>query len=450
MNAANSDFKAASSPTGRDGGDRVARGLGAILLAMALTLTTLDLSRAPEELQFTVDWQTILRLALCGMCGLFGLIYLPRTVHRFQVFPAFWLLPFVAWACVSTVFGIAPSYSAASVVALVCMIVFAPAILEVLGKRGTTLTIICALLGYILISWFLFWAFPSLGRSPFEMPDNRIIYRVGGDAQQLGFQAAWVGGFLLLLGLDGSARWSRLIVPLALAYATIPFTQSRTAALASVAVAGVVFLPRARWTTLSLGACAGVAAITLAVLLSEMGWLGDAEMAARKVSRSGEAEEIYNLTGRTAVWEHALLKISMRPLLGWGYGASRQAIGAYPQADFGDFEPLHAHNQVINTALCVGIVGAGLLAAMFLGLLVTCLRRPDPVVGMALAFVFVAGITEPVLFGPMPRSHTVIWLLAMFWPQYQPTTCLSFAQSADLQARVGEDSPNYGGPAELT
>jgi hypothetical protein len=40
---------------------------------------------------------------------------------------------------------------------------------------------------------------------------------------------------------------------------------------------------------------------------------------------------------------------------------------------------------------------------------------------MATTVIVVAGLTEPVLFGPMPRVHTLIWLLALCWRQIGAT-----------------------------
>ena len=80
-----------------------------------------------------------------------------------------------------------------------------------------------------------------------------------------------------------------------------------------------------------------------------------------------------------------------------------------------DFVPNHAHNLLLNTALCIGFPGAALLLMNILSMLWRMISWAGAVVCIATTFVIVAGITEPVLYGPMPRSHTVLWLMALFW-----------------------------------
>jgi hypothetical protein len=41
------------------------------------------------------------------------------------------------------------------------------------------------------------------------------------------------------------------------------------------------------------------------------------------------------------------------------------------------------------------------------------------VVAVVLAVALVAGITEVIIYGPMPRSHMFIWLTALFWSQME-------------------------------
>jgi O-antigen ligase len=77
----------------------------------------------------------------------------------------------------------------------------------------------------------------------------------------------------------------------------------------------------------------------------------------------------------------------------------------------------HAHNTFLNVALTTGLVGTLILAAMFLGLFDNVLRYHQLFPALALAVVTVAGLTESLLYGPMPRTHTVLWLLALYWQQ---------------------------------
>ncbi len=62
-----------------------------------------------------------------------------------------------------------------------------------------------------------------------------------------------------------------------------------------------------------------------------------------------------------------------------------------------------------------GLIGALLYSGMILQQLSGFFRWPSAFPDMALILVLVAGNTEPVLFGPLPKTHTVLWMIALFW-----------------------------------
>ena len=390
--------------------------VGQALLFAVVTVTTMDLVIADYELGFSTDWQTLLRLALCGACGIYGLFHNRQSLGVLSHFPVIWLTLFGVWALLTIPMGIAPLYSLASVASLACVIVFVPAVLSVLGGRRVVYTVTIAMVSFVAVSWLLYFLVPKLGRSPFEMPDGSIIYRLGGDAQQLGFQATWGVGLLLILGFSRIERWQRLILPLALCGLTIPLTQSRTAMLACLAVV-MVIVARQFSTRLLLSFACLVGVVGGLFLMAQGGDLSiaSADRLAAKVSRSGKPDEIYNLTGRTEIWDNASRAIGDSPVLGWGYGAARQIMSSDKYARSTEFQTVHAHNLWLNITLCSGLIGLTLMAAMTLGLGYRALTQPNPIPDMILVFVLVAGITEPVLFGPMPRAHTVLWVLALCW-----------------------------------
>jgi O-antigen ligase len=186
--------------------------------------------------------------------------------------------------------------------------------------------------------------------------------------------------------------------------------------LVSFAVIFAVIVRGMSRTALTVTACSAGLVACLA-LLTGGGNLpsASADKLAEKVSRSGKAEEIYNLTGRTDIWAYAVEAIGEAPVMGWGYAASRQVIARPQYAVYSKFETVHAHNLWLNVAMCGGFVALVLMALMFLNLARNAIVWPNAVPDMILAFVLLAGITEPVLFGPMPRSHMAIWILALCW-----------------------------------
>ncbi len=124
------------------------------------------------------------------------------------------------------------------------------------------------------------------------------------------------------------------------------------------------------------------------------------------------------MTGRTVIWDYALLQIEERPLLGFGRGAfwdpqSPYAFAAGRQLSSW-FRPPHAHNGFIDLGLDVGLIGLALFVAVFLISYVRSLRmaysskKQEDIWPMAfLTFLAMNNITESYLL----RGATIYWVL---------------------------------------
>lgn len=92
------------------------------------------------------------------------------------------------------------------------------------------------------------------------------------------------------------------------------------------------------------------------------------------VSLAGSGEEqklilgddlLGSLGHRYFIWRFALEKASERPMIGWGYDASRRIPGGHTTIDIGkELLPLHPHNEVLQVWLELGIPGLLILAAV--------------------------------------------------------------------------------------
>jgi exopolysaccharide production protein ExoQ len=87
---------------------------------------------------------------------------------------------------------------------------------------------------------------------------------------------------------------------------------------------------------------------------------------------------------RLIIWRFAAEKVAERPLLGWGFDASRELPGMHDKVALPvgggqvaelDIMPLHPHNNAIQIWLELGVVGA-LIPALLLALLLRRLARP--------------------------------------------------------------------------
>ncbi|MEM9352744.1 MAG: O-antigen ligase family protein [Planctomycetota bacterium] len=390
--------------------------LSCSLLAALVIVPTYDFRPDAGE-KFGLDTQLLVRLAVCGVCGLYGLCYWRSTASFLTLFPGAWMLLLIGWAAATLPLAVQPAYAAAACGVLACAFFFVPAVLVQLGRRTVLRTLLAAITSYIGLAWTLYFLFPSIGRSPY-LVDGVIEYRVGGDAQQLGLQAVWLICVALTLSsrkeLSRSATGGFVLFGLL----TIAFAQSRTSLLAALAV-GVVWLCLRRGRRTAVAAALTGGAVLAAGLFAYGAGLFEVRRAAvlTSVSRTGTEAEIFNITGRATFWPYVLECIAESPVTGYGYGSARHALVDFDRAGIRAAELSHAHNMLLNTALTTGLVGAAIYAAMLLGLFDSVLRYRELFPVLVLVVILLFGLTESPLFGPMPRAQTVIWLFALFWRQ---------------------------------
>jgi O-antigen ligase len=226
-----------------------------------------------------------------------------------------------------------------------------------------------------------------------------------------GMQAALGIAIALALGYGRTVRWRWLLVSLALSVATLWASGSRTATLAALA-AVAVYLWRVRpWWAVAAGC------LLLLAALGSFAWNVDSTTALERVSRSGDADEIYQFTGRVEIWSYVVDKIRQSPLVGYGYSCSRFAMAEFNAGVDELLAVYHAHNMLLNVAMGTGLPGGMMLFAMFVNQAVAFLKRPNVFPDVTLAVVGAISLLEAVIFQPIPDSCSVLWLIAMFWRQ---------------------------------
>lgn len=392
---------------------------GAVLLGSFMFLNEAVLRVADVE-QFSFDWQVALRFGMCALCGLYGLYHLPRTGDQLVRFPGAFCLLFGVWALATVPFSIDAAYSFGACVALWCMMLFAPAVLQQLGERRLVLATIVALLLYLGVSWIVSFLFPEFGRMEYVGANREMKFRLGGlnHPNGLGRQAALAVAMLLVAGTARYVKWKVLLLPLAFAVITLLFTDSRTSMLAMCAAAMVLYVRKAKPSVVAFSACTVGAVFCFAVLLISLGFVDfQFERLLTGASRSNDAAEITSLHGRTFLWQFAIDKIFMSPVFGYGFGCSRFVIVSEHS-----FVTRHAHNLLLNVMLEVGFIGGLLLIAMFLRQFWDMLFRPNSFPDAVTALVLVGGLGDLIMFNAMPKSQTLMWLIALFWRQLAGST----------------------------
>lgn len=118
------------------------------------------------------------------------------------------------------------------------------------------------------------------------------------------------------------------------------------------------------------------------------------------------SESLGTLTGRLPLWEGVWGAIRERPALGYGFGSSFRAnSGEAP------FQPIHAHNEVLQQWYTLGAVGLALAVAIYVQLYRHCSRLAQEYRFAALAlllFAVIRGIADPEAVGLVLPAPLII------------------------------------------
>jgi putative inorganic carbon (HCO3(-)) transporter len=201
--------------------------------------------------------------------------------------------------------------------------------------------------------------------------------------------------------------WAGLGAITALCLLTLAFTGSRSALLGLMAAAlsgAALAWPRARWLVAGIGLFLVVAVI----LISVQG------LAARE-SQNSALTSAYTLRQRLAIWEAALPVVADFPYTGTGMNGFRRILPLfYPESGTLEGQEIpHAHNQLLQAALDLGL--PGLVAYLAIWLLVPVVvwrgwratrdpQRRALIAGLGLSLLagFVFGFTDAVALGAKP------------------------------------------------
>jgi len=388
--------------------------IGTFLFVAAAILTEANFRITTGE-TVSLDWQVLMRLALLASMGVYGLYHLGRTWQHLLEFPGAWTLLLTLWALLTIPFAINPLHATVATTAILCLTVFAPAAIDQIGQQRTAIAFTIGLLGFIAACWATFYLYPELGRYPFNPPEETFGRdRLAGlsPPNGLGRQAGLTLIFVMVLGYQQIWRWRTVLLASAFLLVTAYMTDSKTAMISivvSMSYLGLRILGSRRVTAI---ACCAAAAIGLLFWLNENHLLPiNLDAIASRFSRSGDADEVYSLTGRDALWEFTIRKISESPICGYGMGCVRFVM---PESDiaWGTFQ---AHNLFLNLALMTGIVGAGFFAASVLSQLFNSFRQPSLLVDTLLIHVLIGGIGDSMMFNPITDCHTLVWFMMLYW-----------------------------------
>ncbi len=369
--------------------------------------------RAPGDIDS--DWQSLLKFALWTGAGLIGAAHMPSLDKLLRRPGSVCWLAYIAVALTSSIYSPVPGYSFGCAFALLCLFAFSFTLTTRISEGQLLWTLVLTLTAFCFAGWVVFYVYPDLGTSPFWTYDG-LYYRmcgIAGQATNLGAICTKYVGATFLLWYSGRCGLLTALILGGFGAATLVASDCRTAEIAVLAGIAAVFLSRSRW---------GLAAGTVAVLVAYIASLSlphSLDALGSHFSRSGDASELYTLTGRLEIWDFVWRKIQEQPVLGYGYNSSKAILGR--NYDFTNGLMVDsAHNLYLQNLLSVGFVGVLPMIGLLIWMGVRFLTRPVSIVTYFLVVILVSSISDTDALGTTPTLMTMVFLIISVWPEPSP------------------------------
>ena len=369
------------------------------------------LFRVREPGDIGLDWQNALKLGLWGGAACIGVFRAAEYGHLFRRPAVVLAACYLGFGLLSCLYSASPTYSFGTAFGMLSLLLLAAA-LGPLPERLVLLWFACSLACFVLAGWVVYYAVPSLGRSPFITADGSLIERIcglAGQANALGCVLAVYLGVVFLMWYRGHYGLL-LVVPLgALGLFTLLAADSRTALLAWLVGVAAVVARRTLWLW-GASLLAGTAGLTL-ILLTPLRTLAGMSGG---LSRSGDPTELFTLTGRTEIWAFVWDRIVLQPWFGYGYNSSKFILPLF--LGLPGLTVDEAHNTWLQNLLGTGIIGTAPLVALMVVQLVLYVRSPDPFRDLFLFIVLVWGVTVAGAYGSTPTVMTLAVFISLLRP----------------------------------
>ncbi len=203
------------------------------------------------------------------------------------------------------------------------------------------------------------------------------------------------------------------------------------------AIVVLVVMARGKWRWGVIGLI-GVMVIAGLVLVSEVGLQGVVDKVVDNLPVGSDALSLSTLSGRVEIWSRAVWAIQDVPLTGLGMNVFRNAIYLlYPTFSLDSSYNLgHAHNEVLQAALDLGLPGLVGFLALYIGaagLLFRAIRRSG--IWRLLALGILGGLLAHLLYGIMDAvalgakpGFLLWWLLGMAYGVYEQSQPVKVAR----------------------
>jgi exopolysaccharide production protein ExoQ len=375
-----------------------------------------------------VDFQVILKIAVwatvAGVAALHARRWLEDMLTPFNL-PC---VLFLAWLFATALVSPNPVYTLVSAFTVFACVVFCAYVFSMFEPLEVFTTIVLAIVLFCFISIIVYFAIPEFGRYVYWLNEEKFVSGrlagIAGSANNMALIAAFA---LVVIGLYAREfhrmHWSFAPVAALICGAALVMTNSRTP-LAMTLI--ILFMTYAlTWKRMHIALLLGSVGLVAASILLPV----SDQLLLKVVSRSGGADELTSLTGRTEIWYTVLKLVEQRPWTGYGYASSVFVLPEHANAV--GFATSHAHNLALQLLLTTGWTGFILFVLTVFGIGARGILHGDRVMFAMLAFVLLNGVTESSGFTTLANICTLAFAIAVT----MPTTGVAYANHPSYQRR---------------
>lgn len=353
-----------------------------------------------------IDWYSLMKFVVALGALAIGVSHWRKTIELFSSIPLGGMLVYGGWAMGSAVYSVTPTYSFAAGIIFLSYVLFASAAAQLLSLKEILIGILVSLTVFYLLSLIAYFLLPNLGQTR-AWSQAGFILRFCGLAGEPNNMARILGLMTVVVVVLYSVRyigWKLAISLLGFYGLGIVMTMSRATVAAVLLSLTIQFM---RWRTQIV-----MPFIFISIILYCMLSFASFSFDISKISRSGDVKEVTTFTGRTEIWAFCWNKIKERPLIGYGFAASRKVISQGYQSRFG-FITKSAHNMWIQNLLSVGIIGTFPIVFVILVLIRDFFKTPNSFRDITLLIVLFSGLLEGGAIGSTPNLLTLFWLISI-------------------------------------
>jgi len=330
--------------------------------------------------------------------------------------PSFLLVSaFVFWAVVSSLWSVNPMLAIAKGLELWAVTISAAMFVKLTGRTHESDRVekimawsLIAVLVIALFGNFIFWGklLPSSG------DDSLPLYLMGDEPPALAERPRLMLAYahpLLTGDLLALSIVSLFVIPvnkllkataIILLSLLLWMTDARGPTIALVVALIAMLLVKIRSTSVKATVLALVISAALGIALVFQDHL-------LKPFQALLTDDVYTLNSRTELWTSVFRYIAARPIIGYGYYASRYLL----MKDF--IWGGHAHNSLLEVLLTTGLIGLTIVGAYLAYLFSAIIRTRDCLLLGVAVYTLIQGMLNPLLFTPgLPMFVLTVALLS--------------------------------------